>query len=190
MIQRAATRAVTRLFDLYAGAGQRDYLGECVSQMEHALQCAHFARAAGASGEQIVAALLHDVGHLCAGADAQEMEGLGIADHEVLGARYLRGLGFGAEVVQLVEGHVAAKRYLTWKNPEYLRALSAASVGTLALQGGPMSADEARSFERQPRFREMLRLRMWDEKAKQLGLRVEGLESYHALIVESLQNPE
>src|SRR5262245_7089692 len=84
MIETAAARVVAEIFDLYAGAGHRDYIGECVSQLDHALQCAHFARAGGASAAQIVAALLHDIGHLCAGADAREMESLGIADHEVL----------------------------------------------------------------------------------------------------------
>ena len=49
---------------LYDGQGDQDYIGEPVSQREHALQAAAHARVAGASGAVVLAALLHDVGHL------------------------------------------------------------------------------------------------------------------------------
>ena len=77
--------------------------------------------------------------------------------------------GFGERVAQLVEGHVAAKRYLTFKQPAYHQRLSAASKATLGYQGGPMSAEEAREFEANPLFSRILELRTWDEAAKVPG---------------------
>jgi hypothetical protein len=44
--------------------GESSYFGEPVSQLEHALQTAHFARRDNAPNYLIAAALLHDVGHL------------------------------------------------------------------------------------------------------------------------------
>jgi [1-hydroxy-2-(trimethylamino)ethyl]phosphonate dioxygenase len=40
------------------------YFGESVSIREHSLQAAYFAQASGAKQALVVAALLHDVGHL------------------------------------------------------------------------------------------------------------------------------
>ena len=50
-----------QLFETY---GDSQYGGEQVSQLEHALQTAALAESDQASPELIVAALLHDVGHL------------------------------------------------------------------------------------------------------------------------------
>ena len=60
--------------------------------------------------------------------------------------------------------------------------LSDASVKTLALQGGPMSAGEAAEFCRNPYFAEAVRVRLWDEAAKDPELRVPGFEHYAALL--------
>ena len=49
-----------------------DYIGEPISQLEHALQCAQHAKHAHADDETIVAALLHDIGHLLVN-DSQSM---------------------------------------------------------------------------------------------------------------------
>ena len=53
-----------RLKALYDEQGDQDYIGEPVSQREHALQAAAHARASGAPKAAVLAALLHDVGHL------------------------------------------------------------------------------------------------------------------------------
>ena len=98
----------------------------------------------------------------------------GAAGHEVLGAEFLRELGFGERVARLVEGHVAAKRYLTFKQPAYHERLSAASKATLRYQGGPMSAAEAAEFEADSLFSLMLELRTWDEAAKVPGQAVQN----------------
>jgi phosphonate degradation associated HDIG domain protein len=166
---------------LRASAGS-DYIGEPVSQLEHALQAAHFARKAGAGDAAVLAALLHDVGHLCAPAEAPRMEGLGVQRHEHIGAELLRQLGFSNEVQELVRGHVEAKRYLVWKNSRYYERLSEASKGTLRLQGGPMTEREALAFEKDPLFKTKLAVREWDERAKIEGLEVPGLAAYEDLI--------
>src|SRR5215831_8433798 len=110
--------SVERVFEVLKNAHEQ-YFGEPVTQLEHALQCAHWAREDGADDELIAAALLHDVGHLVA-ADPDE---IGSPQHEGIGAAYLRDLGCNERVADLVSGHVAAKRYLTATTPEYYEQL-------------------------------------------------------------------
>ncbi len=92
---------------------------------------------------------------------------------------------FGPEVYEPVHLHVAAKRYLCATDPAYFTRLSPASVQSLQLQGGPMSADEIAAFESNPYFREAVRLRHWDDKAKVPGLATASLLSYSNLILQT-----
>lgn len=154
------------LFAHYRQKGNDDYIGEPISQLEHMLQAATLAQEAGADDELILAAFFHDVGHLCAPPSSAQMDGLGVVNHEGLGARLLTTIGFSERVAQLVELHVQAKRYLCFKNPRYYRRLSSASKGTLQFQGGVMSSQEATCFQQHPLFKDILRLRTWDERAK------------------------
>src|ERR1700761_3441533 len=152
-----AERFVDRLFDLFAERGQRHY-GEGVNQLDHALQTAHHAKLDGASPALITAALLHDVGHLLQrlGEDAADR---GLDDqHEKISAGYL-AKAFGPEVTEPVLWHVEAKRYLAAFEPGYLELLSAASLRSLTLQGGPMTAAEAETFLQRPAAAAALRLR-------------------------------
>jgi 2-amino-1-hydroxyethylphosphonate dioxygenase (glycine-forming) len=184
---RPVDRPVERaLSGLSLGDG-RDYIGEPVTQLEHALQCAALARAANAPADEILAALFHDIGHLVAPAGSAEMDGLGIVDHEDIGAAWLAALGFHDSVCELVRSHVQAKRYLTLRKPGYAARMSEASRGTLAFQGGPMSEAEAERFERDPLFAAKVRLRSWDEAAKHEGKEVDALASYAGLIREHLE---
>lgn len=180
------SRVEQALSGLLRGDG-RDYIGEPVSQLEHALQCAAIARAARAPAAEILAALFHDIGHLIAGDGAPEMDGLGIVDHESIGAAWLSALGFGADVCALVAAHVQAKRYLAARKPGYHERLSDASRGTLRFQGGPMSAEEVAAFEADPLFAVKVRLRSWDEAAKDADRSVPPLESYRSLVREHLE---
>jgi phosphonate degradation associated HDIG domain protein len=180
-------RGADTVLELLASGASQVYYGEPVSQLEHALQAANLAREAGASDATVAAALLHDVGHLLG--EGRIHEQLGVIDHDRAGADYLRGLGFGEEVVSLVEGHVAAKRYLVATNPAYAAKLSPASTGTLALQGGPMSPAEMAAFDTDPRKQDKLRLRSWDEQAKIPGADVPPLEAYRALLARVLSSP-
>lgn len=106
------------------------------------------------------------------------MNGLGVANHEEIGARLLLEAGCSADVAGLVANHVAAKRYLCSRDANYFARLSDASRGTLAFQGGPMSDEEAHRFETKPNLRWILALRSWDEQAKDPEADPPGLESY------------
>lgn len=160
-----------------------DYIGEPVSQLEHALQCAQRAKNANADDETIVAALLHDIGHLLIHDDTN---GLGAANHEKIGAAYVLEKGFSQKIADLIQGHVDAKRYLTFVNPTYYERLSSASKETLIMQGGPMTEAQALEFEQQPYFKDKLLLRTWDEQSKLLNYIVDSLESYRELLLKVL----
>jgi 2-amino-1-hydroxyethylphosphonate dioxygenase (glycine-forming) len=115
----AKSNKIEALFRLYETYGHTDYIGEPVSQLEHMCQAAQLAEKEGHGPEVILAAFFHDLGHLFAQSESlDEMGACGVMDHEKLGAAYLRELGFSELLVKLVESHVAAKRYLTYKNPD------------------------------------------------------------------------
>jgi phosphonate degradation associated HDIG domain protein len=175
----AGTRSalVGEILELFAARGDSGYGGEAVSQREHALQAAHFARQAGASPALVVAALLHDVGHLLHDLP-EDAPDRGMDDrHEELAARWLAAR-FGPEVVEPARLHVAAKRYLCAVEPGYHEALSAPSKLSLRLQGGPMSPDEAGRFRASPHGEAAVLLRRCDDSAKVPDLAVPGLEAY------------
>jgi predicted HD phosphohydrolase len=100
-----------------------------------------------------------------------------VVSHERLGADYLRRAGFSERMARLVEYHVQAKRYLTLKEPGYYERLSEASRRTLDYQGGVMTAEEAQVFERDPLCAISLRMRQWDEMAKEMNVPVIDLDS-------------
>ena len=167
--------------DLLRKAGNLGYIGEDVSQLEHALQTASLAKQSGADREVILAALLHDVGHYYEDTNPQ-MENVGTLNHEALGGKFLSTLGFSPRVVSLVQGHVPAKRYLVSTRVAYRKNLSPASQRTLEFQGGLMSDGEIREFESHPEFENLLKLRAWDDQAKIKGLNVPALDEYIPLM--------
>jgi len=168
-------QVIAEVFALYERFGDSDYIGEPVSQIEHMSQAAELAMAEGFDDEVVLAAFFHDIGHICT-EDAENMGGFGVVSHERLGADYLRRLGFSERMARLVEYHVQAKRYLTLKEPGYYARLSEASRRTLEYQGGVMSAAEAEAFERDPLCAVSLRMRQWDEQAKEMWVPVIDLE--------------
>jgi gamma-butyrobetaine dioxygenase len=171
---------IEELAGLFAGPGAGEYLGEPVTIGEHMRQAGALAQAAGAPDALVAAALLHDVGHLRAprGApplddtgDALEdtgdaLEDTGDARHGEQGANWL-GQWFGPRVTEPVRLHVAAKRYLCATEPGYFARLSAESVRTLALQGGPMSGDEVTAFRLRDYAMDAVVVRRWDDEAKE-----------------------
>lgn len=165
--------AIFALFERWGG----DHYGEAVTQLNHALQTAHNARSAGEPDAIVAAALLHDIGHLLQeeGEDAAE-RGIDTM-HQDLGAAWL-AQGFGPEITEPVRLHVEAKRYLATRTPGYVGGLSAASLESLQLQGGPMTGAEADVFATHPAFDAAVRLRLYDDQGKVDGAQIAPLSAY------------
>jgi len=159
-----AASPIEQLADLFASHAGQAYFGEAVSVAVHMLQAGALAEAAAAPDALVAAALLHDVGH-ARGAPRDDDDQQTDHRHEETGADWL-AQWFPPTVTEPVRLHVAAKRYLCATEPGYFQGLSAASVRSLALQGGPMRPDEARAFERSPYWQAALAVRRWDEAAK------------------------
>ena len=174
------------ILEIYARRGILAYFGESVSMTQHALQAAYFAQRAAAPPPLVVAALLHDVGHLVMDVPDDLADWIEDARHEDIGCGWLAER-FPVEVYEPVRLHVPAKRYLCATSPRYFSRLSAASVATLKLQGGPMSAAEIARFERERYYKEAVRIRHWDDQGKVAGLVTPPLETYRPLL-ESIVN--
>lgn len=156
---------LTQLTEIYTGRATRAYGLTDVHQLAHALQSAELAASAGENPAQIMAALLHDIGHMVHDL-GEDPARAGIDDrHEELGANWLAQY-FPADVSEPVRLHVAAKRYLCATEPEYAQGLSEDSIRSLALQGGAMGADESAQFLRLPFAEAAIRLRRYDDAAK------------------------
>ena len=179
--------AVDRIVEILETSGAAQYGDEAVSQLQHALQCAHLAECSGASGSLVVAALLHDIGHLIhkLGEDAAAR---GIDDrHETLGRKFL-ARWFEEDVTAPVGLHVDAKRWLCATDPAYFDTLSPASVRSLELQGGPFTEAEAAAFIARPHAHDAVAVRRWDEQAKDPGAVTPGLDRYRPCIEAAIRN--
>lgn len=165
-----------RIEALFNGYGAAYYGGEAITQTEHALQCAALAEQANESQEVILAALLHDVGHLLMSESKTEDK-----RHQEIGAVALASL-VGERVVAPVRLHVPAKRYLCAVDATYWDTLSQASRDSLVLQGGAFSDEEMAEFECLPYFAEAVRLRRYDDLAKVQGLETPPLSHYLAML--------
>jgi phosphonate degradation associated HDIG domain protein len=175
--KQAIDEVVEEIFDLFRTRGDAAYVGEPVSQTEHALQAAMFAEQEGTDSALITAALLHDIGHLVhdLGEDCAD-HGID-SRHEELGARWL-STRFGPEAVEPIRLHVPAKRYLCATDAAYYAGLSPASQQSLALQGGPFSAGEVAAFRAGSHADAAVRLRLWDDRAKIPNLPTPVLEHF------------
>jgi len=173
------------IIDVFLKKGHELYGGEAVTQLEHGLQAAHFAKEANASENLIAAALMHDIGHLLHDLP-DDATNNGIDDvHEALGADFLKQY-FNEEVAEAVKLHVPAKRYLCLVDGEYYEALSSVSKASLILQGGIMSETEKNSFESNTYFKEAVALRRWDDQAKIPNLKVDDIYTYRSTLEQSL----
>jgi predicted HD phosphohydrolase len=148
-------------------------VGAAYSHLDHALQTAALLRGEGPDEQLAVAGLVHDIGHLLPGVDD--------AGHAEAGAAGVRG-ALGERVAGLVGLHVAAKRYLVADEGAYGGGLSAGSVTSLSMQGGPMSSNERAAFEASPLFREAVALRRADDRGKVDGLVVDDLAMWMAAV--------
>jgi phosphonate degradation associated HDIG domain protein len=171
------TPEIEDLVNLLNARGGSAYFGEPVSILEHSLQAAHSAELAGAGPAAISAALLHDIGHMLHGLDEEIAHRGQDGMHEEVAAAYLSPW-FGEDVTMPILLHVPAKRFLCWRDHEYLAQLSPASIRSLALQGGPMDDEQAAGFLRNPFADAAIALRQWDDEAKVPGLKVPNAAYY------------
>jgi len=187
MKKEDAIKIADEVLALYSQYGNQDYIGEPVSQIEHMCQCAQLAEQGNYDDEVILAAFFHDIGHLCEHVmEVKYMDEYGVVDHEKIGAAFLSEKGFSEKISRLIESHVAAKRYLTFKNPAYYAKLSEASKNTLNFQGGRMSSEEAKNFENDKFFSLYITLRGWDERAKEEHVPLPNLEKYRDMMINHL----
>ncbi len=169
---------IRSLFEQY---GNLAYSGEPVTQLEHALQSGALAEEAGADDELVAAAFLHDLGHLL-NLQGETPTERGIDDlHQYFALPFLRPV-FSDAVLEPIRLHVDAKRCLCAVDETYFGQLSTDSVRSLELQGGIFSKDEAEVFLKKPYAEDALRLRKWDDRAKEEHRATPGLDHYLGVV--------
>ncbi len=176
-------KVIASIINLYRDHGDMPYVGG-ISLLEHALQSAELATTEGRDDEVIVAAFLHDIGHLIAHKDGEPLDDIETMNHDCLGADYLLGLGFPARVINLVANHVEAKRYLCAIEPGHYEQLSEASKEALHWQGGVMSMDEVVEFSCRKDLEDILALRCFDEAARKKWEVKGGLDEMETLLTQ------
>ena len=162
---------VFKLYDNYGGHG---YIGEEITQLEHATQCAFLAEEFCKNNkcfceiDLILGSFLHDIGHLLIydNKNLKTMGNFGVSNHEDLGANYLKSKGFSENICEFARNHIKTKRYLITKNPDYYNNLSEASKNTFKYQGGKLTQNEIKEFENDKLFKYHLKIREFDDKAK------------------------
>lgn len=174
---------VDEIITLLQQRGQAMYGGEPVSQLDHALQCAHLAEQAGEAPETVAAALLHDLGHLVARDEDALADDIDHLDdlHQYAALPLLSPL-FPEAVLAPIRLHVDAKRYLCAIEPGYWDTLSLESRRSLELQGGVFTEAQMAHFEQQPFAHEAARLRRYDDSAKTPGCATPGLDHYRTVL--------
>jgi hypothetical protein len=163
------------------------YGQEAVSQLDHALQCAHLAEQANEASETVVAALLHDLGHMLTAerTAVPDQDALPAKDdlHQYVALPFLRSL-FPDSVLEPIKLHVDAKRYLCAVDALYWDSLSPASKHSLELQGGRFDDAQVHAFEDLPFYAEAVRLRRYDDLAKVPGQVTPPLSHYADVMLQ------
>ena len=180
--------SIADIATLFARKGGRAYDGEQVTQLQHALQCAARAEAAGAPPALIAAALLHDLGHLVNDhGDTPTLRGVDDL-HQFAALPFLRPT-FDDAVLEPIRLHVDAKRYLCATRPGYHDALSSDSKRSLVLQGGVHDPDAAAAFIAQPHAADAVQVRLWDDLAKLPHAATPPLEHYLGVLAATVRTP-
>jgi predicted HD phosphohydrolase len=175
------------ILDLFARRGAEEYMGESVSMAQHMEQSAACAVADGANEALVIVLLLHDIGHFVGDFPVEALEN-GINNcHEDAGANFLAPF-FSKAVTEPIRLHVAAKKYLCAVDNEYINRLSDASIHSLNVQGGPMTAAEVKAFESNPYHLVAVKARHYDDDGKVSGLDIRPVKDYR-LELESLLLP-
>jgi len=174
---------IQEIITLYQTFGNHDYIGEKITQMEHAMQCLQLAEEETDDLEVILAAFFHDIGHLIEISNQDKQMGTwGVVDHEEVGKKYLLSKGFSEKVSDLVANHVKAKRYLVTVYPEYYQKLSEASKETLKYQNGFMTPEEVENFKKDPLFDLSLKIRGFDDQGKEVNAKIKPLSYLEELL--------
>ncbi|MEM9214382.1 MAG: phosphonate degradation HD-domain oxygenase [Cyanobacteria bacterium P01_F01_bin.150] len=175
---------IFELITLYGDRGLAQYGGEAVSQLEHALQCATLAEKSGESAALITACLLHDLGHLVhhLGDDVAKR---GIDDHHEYRAIPVLEDVFPEAITTPIRLHVAAKRYLCAVDKGYWDELSPASKLSLELQGGIFAEKAAEQFIQQPYAEDAVKLRRWDDLAKDPDQKTPDLDHFLPILQQA-----
>lgn len=187
---KSKNEAADLIFDFMRRHGQSFY-DESVTQLEHGLQAADLARSSHADQNQVIAALLHDIGHFLMD-ECSDQSGFLEEDwfHETIGAVHLEPF-FDSSVTEPIRLHVPAKRYLCTVDSKYYDGLSVASKQSYKLQGGKMSDEEVEAFQAHPEFETAVLLRRWDDGAKVKDKPVPDLDEYRQDLIACLRlNPE
>ncbi len=177
---------IETIVTLFESRGSEKYGQEDVTQLQHALQCATLAESEQAGAGLIAAALLHDLGHLMSNEHLPSEITLNLDDRheEKAHAWFIRV--FGPAVADPIRLHVAAKRYLCTVDAAYQEKLSPTSLKSFLDQGGAMQEDERHAFERELFYRDAVRLRRWDDQAKDRTARTENIDHFIPYVEQSL----
>ena len=178
---------ISDLFTLLNIKGsKKQYDGENVTQLEHAIQCAELAEKNNKNERFITACLFHDIGHLFDdNSSSINKNEDNDAYHENIGSKFLKDI-FSNEVVEIIKGHVNAKRYLTFIDKKYFKKLSIASQISLKIQGGPFENKQAKAFINEPFMKESVELRKFDDLAKIEGKKIPNIEYFRKYVEKSI----
>eukprot|EP00929_Paragymnodinium_shiwhaense_P046644 TRINITY_DN23741_c0_g1_i1.p1 TRINITY_DN23741_c0_g1~~TRINITY_DN23741_c0_g1_i1.p1 ORF type:complete len:283 (-),score=45.96 TRINITY_DN23741_c0_g1_i1:669-1424(-) len=140
------------------------------SPLEHSLRAATLAQRFQQGSDLVVAALVHDCGHLLKAQAKHESGphvGGGKAEDSpnVVGSSWLRQLGFSGFVCRLVASMPEARRFLCREVPGYAGNLSAVAMEHVMKMGGPMGEAEAVAFRSRSTFTATVALRQCCDEA-------------------------
>ena len=156
------------------------YIGEDLTIAEHMIQTAMLAEKNQCSDDLICSSLLHDYGHFVIEDPKQLVTDKIDGRHEIIGANYLKKF-FHNEIIEPILLHVEAKKYLS-RDKKYFDSLSEASKISLKLQGGAMSDLEVKKFEKNKNYENAIKLRKFDEGAKQKNIKIKNIKDYIDLL--------
>jgi len=156
------------------------YIGESLTISEHMIQTAMLAEKNKCSDDLICSSLLHDYGHFVIEDPNQLVTDKIDGRHEIIGANYLKNF-FHNKIIEPISLHVEAKKYLS-RDKKYFDSLSEASKISLKLQGGAMSDLEVKKFEKNKNYENAIKLRKFDEGAKQKNIKVKNIKDYIDLL--------
>ncbi|MFM8174482.1 MAG: HD domain-containing protein [Pirellulaceae bacterium] len=174
--------AIEFIVQCFETKGDGVYGDEQVTQRQHALQSAKLAVDHHACDSLVAAALLHDLGHILADDPMPDSRQKNLDDRHEYRAYDWLVEAFGKAVAEPIGNHVLAKRYLCTTEAGYLEKLSPTSHKSYLDQGGPLPPAACRQFEASEFFEDSVRLRRWDDLAKDPHLQTPTLESYIPLL--------